>query len=164
MLSRALDLAAAVGVEVVLSCRRESAPDPELYRGREVRLVFDDRDAGPLAGLEVSLAAARFEEAIVFPVDMPGLAAGTLARLAGEGLARPEARAVVYSAGGSRLVFPAFYRRSALADVRAQLDAGRLRVVELLDRLEACVVEADAAAIAGGEFRNVNSEADLAGF
>jgi molybdenum cofactor guanylyltransferase len=161
LLTTAVDLVASVAGEVLLSCRREARPDERLYRGRPVRLVFDQRAEGPLAGLEAGLSVAACPAVLVVPVDMPRLTVSLLARLIDAAAARPEAQAVVYVVAGRPAPLPALYRRTALPVLTAQLDLGDLRVRNLLARLDLTCLEADPGDLAAGVFSNVNLPADL---
>ncbi len=161
MLSIALDLAASIADEVIIGCRADDPPDPGLYGGRSVRLAFDLREGGPLAGLEGALTAASHDLALVLPIDMPELTAVMLSALVIEGQAHPNAQATVFATRRGVSPFPALYRRSILPALSSQLDAGALRVGDLLARLGLAVVPCDPIASPEQAFLNVNTLADL---
>ena len=160
MLSIAIDLVASVADEVIVSCRSDVNIEPLPHVPRPVRLVHDGRAGGPLAGLEASLAAARYELAVVVPVDMPWLEQAALEELCATARARPGASAVVFASESGPVPLPAVYRRSVLPFVSAQLDAGDLRLGNLLRRLQPLMLPLDPAR-ADRILANVNEPADL---
>ncbi len=162
MLSVALGLAASVADDLIISCRRDDVPAPELYAGQSVRLVFDRREGGPLAGLEAALPAVRHDLTVVLPIDMPGLTRATLSALVTAALAQPDAQAAVFADQKGWTPFPCLYRRSVLPILSAQLDAGALRVGDLLARLDLALVAPDPITSPEKAFLNVNTAADLA--
>ncbi len=163
LLTAAIDVLAEVADEIFVSCRRDAQPDARLYQGRGVRLVFDERAEGPLAGLEAGLSAATYPAALVIPVDMPRLTVGLLARLVAGAQAEPDAQAVVYVVDGQALPLPALYRRTALPALSSQLDLGDLRFRDLLGKLEVVCIAPDRVDLALDAFSNVNAPGDLAG-
>jgi molybdenum cofactor guanylyltransferase len=162
LIALAIDLAAAVSDDVIVSCRQGFAPELDEDRRDSVRLVFDRREGGPLAGLEASLEAARHDLAVVVPVDMPGLTVAELQTLIEAIDARPDALGAVFEFGSGLDPFPGVYRRSILPNVTARVDAGELRVRALLAALELVGVPAGANARDRRAFLNVNTPADLA--
>jgi molybdenum cofactor guanylyltransferase len=162
LLQIAVDLVASVSDDVVVSCRRGNRPDMVILTGRSVELAFDERDGGPLAGMEAALAAARHELVVVVPVDMPGLTAPMLITLVEAAQGRPTAQGAVFVVESALLPFPGAYRRSILPIVSAQLDASALRVHDLLGRLDLVRVPPLLGMDVGRSFLNVNVPADLA--
>jgi molybdenum cofactor guanylyltransferase len=162
MLAIALDLAASIADELILSCRPGDLPEQDLWLGRSVRVVCDQREGGPLAGLEAALAAAGHELAIVLPIDMPELTTGMLSTLVYAGLAHPDAQAAVFVTERGLTPMPALFRRSILPVLSEQLDAGALRVGDLLARLDRVAVALDPITSPERAFLNVNTAADLA--
>ncbi len=161
LLTSAVDLVASVAGEIIVSCRRESQPDPELYAGRKVKLVFDEREGGPLAGLEAALRAAAHNMAVVVPVDMPGLTTAMLANLIAASLHSPETAGAVFVDELGASPFPAVYRRSMLSVLSAQLDAGDYRVRTLIGNLDLAIVGPSPAMASRYAFLNLNTAADL---
>ena len=162
LIALAIDLAAAMSNDVIVSCRQGFAPEIDADQGRSVRLVFDRREGGPLAGLETSLEAARHDLAVVVPVDMPGLTVAELTALVEAVQAFPDTLGAVFEFDSVLDPFPGVYRRSVQPTITARLDAGELRVRGLLAALEIVGVPADVNARDGRAFLNVNTQADLA--
>ena len=103
------------------------------------RLVFDRRRAaGPLAGIEAGLMAARHEVTFAIACDMPYVT-------------REIAQMAVAAARGCDAAMPRFgvraepvcaaYRRSSLPAVTAALDAGRLRAADICAHLDVTWME-----------------------
>src|SRR2546427_7899250 len=97
------------------------------------RLVFDRRRAaGPLAGIEAGLTAARHEVTFAIACDMPyvtrGVAEMAVAAARGCDAAMPRF-------GGRAEPVCAAYRRSALPGITAALDRGARRAADLAARL-----------------------------
>src|SRR6266851_2610473 len=92
------------------------------------RLVFDRKlAAGPLAGLEAGLTAARHEVTFAVACDMPYVTPVVAARGCDAAMPRVNGRAEPVCAA---------YRRSALPAVTAALDAGRLAASDLANHLD----------------------------
>jgi molybdopterin-guanine dinucleotide biosynthesis protein A len=163
MLAAAVELAATVAEDVIVSCRREAPPEPGLTAGVPVRLVFDARPGGPLAGLEACLATAAHDLSIVLPVDMPGLDLAMLEALADAAAERPDADGAVFPGPSGLTQFPAALRRGTLPLISRCLDTGMLRVGEMLAGLDLAVVspERTAEVVGPWSFVNVNSPGDL---
>jgi molybdopterin-guanine dinucleotide biosynthesis protein A len=103
------------------------------------RLVFDRKqEAGPLAGLEAGLIAARHEVIFAIACDMPyvtrELAEMAVAAARGCDAAMPRV-------GGRAEPVCAAYRRSALPAVTAALESGRLKAADLADQLDVTWLE-----------------------
>lgn len=121
--------------EVVVSF----AEPEQLQEHVPYRLVFDRRtDAGPLAGLEAGLMAAREEVTFAIACDMPYVTLEV-------------AEMAVAAAGTCDAAIPRFgdrpepvcaaYRRSALEAISASLDAGDLKLANLAERLDVTWLE-----------------------
>ncbi len=125
----------------------------------DVRVIADARaDVGPLGGVEALLASGVAEAYVVLPVDMPRVTTALLQEL----VAAFTGGAVVYRVvGADRLQpFPLVVAAAVLATVRARLDAGERRVVDLVAALDPVIVALDAAR--AGELVDVDTPDDLA--
>jgi molybdenum cofactor guanylyltransferase len=119
------------------------AGDPERYRGTidralldgdPVRLIRDrDPDAGPLAGMDGALAASAADALVVVACDLPFLDARLITLVRDRD---PDAQAVVPRVAGRPQALHARYARSVAPLVRARLDRGALRVLDLLQELQ----------------------------
>lgn len=128
-----------------------SAREPEPYAALCTRLslpasVVLDRypDAGPLAGLEAGLAAAAHELVFAVATDMPFVNPALVSHLVG--LCEGYDAVVPLTPHGDTLEpepLHAVYRRTCLPAIRAQLDAGRRRVVSFLPEVRVCYVNPD---------------------
>jgi molybdopterin-guanine dinucleotide biosynthesis protein A len=129
------------------------------------RQVEDRRpDAGPLAGIEAALAAARSDIAFVIACDMPRasgrLAALLVARCSGHDAAVPRA-------AGRAQPTCAAYARSAVPILAAYLDAGGRRATAALDGLDVVFLEEPDLAGAGiplSELADLDTPADYQAF
>jgi molybdopterin-guanine dinucleotide biosynthesis protein A len=136
------------------------APAPE-----GAREAHDQRsDAGPLAGIEAALLAARSPYAFVVACDMPyaglRLASLLLARCAGHDAAAPRVE-------GRAQPTCAAYARTAATKIGAYLDGGGRRATEALEALDVVYVdERDLATegIAASELRDIDTPADYDAF
>jgi molybdopterin-guanine dinucleotide biosynthesis protein A len=102
-------------------------------------LVVPDRGPrqGPLGGLEAALACAPTEWVLVVACDMPHLDAALLRRIACLALDPTLDRsAVVPRVDGRAQPLHAAYHRRCLAPVRAALDAGDLRLTDVVAALD----------------------------
>jgi molybdopterin-guanine dinucleotide biosynthesis protein A len=162
LLAIAIELVAAVSDDVIVSCQHESPPDKDVCVERLVKLAFDLRAGGPLAGLEAALPAAQHDLVLVIPVDMPGLTVATLTALVDAARARPEAHGAAFEIASVLDPFPGAYRRSILPIVSGHLDAGHFRVRDLLRDLDVESVVARPDVYDWRHFLNVNTPADLA--
>jgi molybdopterin-guanine dinucleotide biosynthesis protein A len=95
-------------------------------------LVLDRRGAGPLAGVEAGLAAARHPLLVAVACDLPGVTEDLACRLAA---AAEGVDAAVPRIGGRPQPACAAYRRSAAPAIADALEAGRWRATEVLERL-----------------------------
>lgn len=110
--------------------------------------------AGPLAGLQSALLAARQEWVVSVPCDTPFLPEDLVVRLYA---AIDDAEAAVAVADGKRQPTIALYRKRVLPRLEAYLDSGGRKVGDWLDMLpaqEACFNDA-----AG--FININTRDEL---
>jgi molybdopterin-guanine dinucleotide biosynthesis protein A len=122
------------------------------------RLVFDRKvAAGPLAGIEAGLIAARQEVTFAIACDMPYVTpevaemAVAAARGCDAAMPRVDGRAEPVCAA---------YRRSALPAVTAALDAGRLKAADLAAQLDVTWLEGLDPAL----FRSLNTPEDFERF
>jgi len=122
------------------------------------RVVFDrKRSAGPLAGIESGLVAARHEVVFAIACDMP-----YVSREAAE-MAVAAARscdAAIPRVGGRPEPVCGAYRNSALAVIRSALDSGQHRASEVVERLDVTWLEN----LDPDQFRSLNTPADLERF
>lgn len=155
------EIVATLGNELLVSRRvDQSLPGHPSIEWREV----PDRraDAGPLAGIEALLLAARHDLVLAVATDLP--------------LARPELlRFIAGACEGVDAAMPllngvaqplmAAYRRSALAVIQEQLDAGDGRIRYIMPKLNGRhLAEAELSTYdpALESFTNVNRPEDLA--
>jgi molybdopterin-guanine dinucleotide biosynthesis protein A len=122
------------------------------------RLVFDRKpSAGPLAGLEAGLSAARNEVVFAVACDMPyvtqELAAMAVAASSGCDAAIPRL-------DGRPEPACAAYRKSALRAITRALDAGRLRAADLAESLDVAWLEG----LDSDLFRSLNAPDDYERF
>jgi molybdopterin-guanine dinucleotide biosynthesis protein A len=120
--------------------------------------------AGPLAGIEACLLAARTDRSFVLACDMPR-ASATLAELL---VARCDGHdAAVPRAGGRAQPTCAAYARSAAPKLAAFLDGGGRRAIAALDGLDAVFIEEAELARAGvslSELDDFDTPADYEAF
>jgi molybdopterin-guanine dinucleotide biosynthesis protein A len=103
------------------------------------RIVFDRKaSAGPLAGLEAGLTAARNEIAFAVACDMPYVTQA-VAQLAVAAVRGADA-AIPRIEGRPEPVCGA-YRRSALPAITAALNSGRYKAADLIDQLDVTWLE-----------------------
>lgn len=122
------------------------------------RVVFDRKSsAGPLAGLEAGLAAAREEVMFAVACDMPYVTLG-LAQAA-VAAARSCDAAIPRVDGRPEPVCGA-YRRTALPVIAGALDAGLLRAADVAQSLDVTWLEG----LDPKQFQSLNTPADLARF
>jgi molybdenum cofactor guanylyltransferase len=166
MARRAATALASVSNELLVVTAAARPTTPGLFRGLPVRLVLDERaDAGPLAGLEAALRAARCDLVLVAAADMPWLASPVLRMLVRRLADAPDATgavAITTERGPEPLL--ACYRRGVLPMVTLMLDAGERRMGALLVALatdEVAPGEWRAADPTGRSPRNINVPADL---
>jgi len=117
---------------------------PEAFRDLPFECLADLRPGlGPLAGLETLLASGRAEFNVVASCDMPGIMSAELARLLARCRQTRGSCALAIDAHGRRHPLCAVYRDNCLPFVRSALDAGRLRLLDLVEELKAVEVPID---------------------
>ena len=122
------------------------------------RLVFDRKgEAGPLAGLEAGLTAAREEVTFVIAVDMPYVTV-EVAEMAVA--AARTSDAAIPRIGDRPEPVCAAYRRSALSAITSALEAGELKLSSLAERLDVTWLEG----LDPGLFRSLNTPDDYERF
>jgi molybdenum cofactor guanylyltransferase len=96
---------------------------------------------GPLGGIEAALESGRAEWNLIVACDMPSLKTEWLCRLLQK--ARETDALCVASREQSGVMHPlcAVYRSGCLGTVREALNAGRLRLMDLLHELDAITLE-----------------------
>lgn len=136
-----------------------SFTEPEqLVEPLPYRIVFDrKRSAGPLAGLEAGLLAARNEVMFAVACDMPYVT-HDFAQMAIVAARRSDA-AIPRVDGRPEPVCGA-YRRSALPAISEALDAGRLKTADAIAGLDVTWLEDLDRAL----FRSLNTPEDLERF
>jgi molybdopterin-guanine dinucleotide biosynthesis protein A len=122
------------------------------------RVVFDRKaSAGPLAGLEAGLTAARTEVVFAIACDMPyvtqAVAQIAVAAVQGSDAAIPRIEGRPEPVCGA-------YRRSALPAITAALNAGRYKASELIAQLDVTWLEGLDAQL----FRSLNTPEDYERF
>jgi molybdopterin-guanine dinucleotide biosynthesis protein A len=98
---------------------------------------------GPLAGLETALSSSRADLNVIVGCDMPGIPASALAHLLAVSQQSGALCTMALDSGNRRHPLCAVYRRACLPFVRAALDAGRLRLLDLVEELKAVEVRVD---------------------
>ena len=122
------------------------------------RHVFDRRiNAGPLAGLEAGLMAAREEVTFAVACDMPYVTV-EVAEMAVA--AARTSDAAIPRVGDRPEPVCAAYRRSALPAISAALDAGDLKLADLAERLDVTWLEG----LDPDLFRSLNTPSDYERF
>jgi molybdopterin-guanine dinucleotide biosynthesis protein A len=103
------------------------------------RVVFDRKaSAGPLAGLEAGLTAARNEIVFALACDMPYVTR-SVAEIAVAGVQGCDA--AIPRINGRPEPVCAGYRRSALPAITAALNAGRYRAADIVEQLDVTWLE-----------------------
>jgi molybdopterin-guanine dinucleotide biosynthesis protein A len=143
-------LAPAFSEVMVSFAEPEQLEEPVPYR-----IVFDRKAyAGPLAGLESGLAAARHEVVFAVACDMPYVTPYVtelaVAAVHGSDAAIPRVDGRPEPACGA-------YRRSALPAITAALNQGRLKAADITDELEVTWLED----LDPQLFRSLNTPQDL---
>ena len=119
--------------EVVVSF----AQPEQVHEHLPYRLVFDRKlSAGPLAGLEAGLGAARNDVTFAVACDMP-----YVTREIAEMAASAGCDAAIPRIGGRPEPTCAAYRRSALARITAALDADLYKASDLAEKLDVTWLE-----------------------
>jgi molybdenum cofactor guanylyltransferase len=131
----AAKVAAAAGTVALIG-------EPQRYGGFGVDCLPDLRSGmGPLAGIEAALESGRGALNLIVACDMPSLETVWLRQLLRA--ARESDALCVASCEQSGVVHPlcAVYRSSCLPLIRSALDAGRLKLFNLLRELRATTLE-----------------------
>lgn len=164
LLARAVRTAAAVSDDILIVVAADRAVERRLLDGLPGRLVVDRRRAaGPLAGVEAALAAARHPVVLVLPVDAPGLSPSLLRHLIGRTLSSKNASGRLV-AGDAPQPLPCVLWRSALPALSQLLDAGERRLAAIPQAIPMIdVAEADWRAYdpGGAWLANLNRPRDL---
>jgi molybdenum cofactor guanylyltransferase len=122
------------------------------------RVVFDrKRGAGPLAGLEAGLVAARQEVVFAVACDMPYVTR-EIAEIAVT--AARTCDAAIPRVGGRPEPVCGAYRRTALPAIAAALNAGHLKVADVAEQLDVTWLED----LAPDQLRSLNTPADMERF
>ena len=137
-------------VEVVANAVEQAAGSvtlighPESFADLRFECLPDVRTGlGPLAGLEAALASERAELNLVAGCDMPDIRSSDLLSLLTVASEKKALCTVARDASGRRHPLCAVYHNEALPFVRAALDAGRLRLLHLVEELKAVEVRID---------------------
>jgi molybdopterin-guanine dinucleotide biosynthesis protein A len=135
-----VNLLASVCDEVIV-VGAHGRPLPDAASVKPLRLVYDEvPEAGPMGGLHAGFQAARHELILTAPVDAPGLQTVLLDWLLHQ--IWDEDEAVVPVVAGRAQVLQAVYRRSAALHASDELlQEDRLRVLDLVEALNARFVE-----------------------
>jgi molybdopterin-guanine dinucleotide biosynthesis protein A len=115
---------------------------PERYNHLGIECLPDLRPGmGPLAGIEAALESGRGELNLIVACDMPSLEADWLCRPLLK--ARETDALCVASRDASGIVHPlcAVYRSGCLPVIRRALDAGRLKLLEVIGELGASTLQ-----------------------
>jgi molybdopterin-guanine dinucleotide biosynthesis protein A len=154
--------------EILIIANEPSLFEQQLsWTGAEVRIIPDLQPGkGPLAGLQAAMSAARNAELWAVACDMPRISSAAADTLLAIRRSRgDEGRdAAVPLVNGRLQPLHAVYHRRCAGIIDGLLEAGRFRVMELLDLLDYAVAE-------DGEFinkgisptftENVNTPEDL---
>ncbi len=119
---------------------------PERYRDLGLDCLPDLRHGfGPLAGIETALESGRGEFNLILACDMPGLRSEWLYRLLQK--ARETGALCIAIRDESGAIHPlcAVYTSGCLPIVRNALDTGRLKLLDLLRKLDAIILDIPAA-------------------
>jgi len=160
LLQHVLDRLNGVATDISVVCRPGQVL-PALD-GKEVTSVFDRyAGAGPLGGLYAGLETALYQRVIALGCDTPFVSPALLRRLL-ERISDHDAAVPVVC--GQPQPLCAVYTKAALRPARARIEAGKLRLTDLLDDLDTyLMVEAEWRPIdpEGLSFTNLNTAADF---
>lgn len=118
--------------------------NPQAFGDLPLECLADLRTGlGPLAGLETALSKGRAKFNIVTSCDMPGIRPSDLTRLLNVCRETQSLCTVARDADGRTHPLCAVYRSDCLPFVTAALDAGRLRLLDLLKEMKAVEVPID---------------------
>lgn len=128
---------------------------PERYGGLGFDCLPDLRSGcGPLGGIETALAARRCEYNVIVACDMPGICAPWIRALLAKSKETGALCAAARDTAGRVHPLFAVYRTGGLPIVGAMLDAGRLKLLSLLEELNAITIDI------GGTVWNLNTAED----
>ncbi len=126
--------------------------DPAAYCDLAIECIPDLRSgSGPLAGVETALTRGRAELNLIVACDMPSIESEWLVRLIGAAEASDRLCFAAEDISGQVHPLCAVYRTACLPAVRAALDTGHLRLLDLIDVLKAEMIKLD------GIIDNVNT-------
>jgi molybdopterin-guanine dinucleotide biosynthesis protein A len=122
------------------------------YRDLPFDFVNDLRPSlGPLAGIEAALASGRGELSLIVACDMPNLQVKWLQDLITTAIKFESDCVVCRDSDGAIHPLCGAWRRNSLAGVRNALDRGRLRALDLVQKLKAVYLPV------GESIHNVNT-------
>jgi molybdopterin-guanine dinucleotide biosynthesis protein A len=98
---------------------------------------------GPLGGLETALSSSHADFNVIVGCDMPGIPAAALAHLLAVSQQSGALCTMALDSEKRRHPLCAVYRVACLPFVRDALDAGRLRLLDLVEELRAAEVAID---------------------
>lgn len=110
--------------------------------------------SGPLGGIEAALAAGRGEYNIIVACDMPGIRGPWIRALLTTSKETGGLCVAARDTAGKTHPLFAVYRTGCLPIVRSMLDTGRLKLLSLLEELNAITVDI------GGKLWNLNTPQD----
>ena len=124
LVERSLTVLQAVFAEVLISANK-----PELYVGYEVPIIRDEiLGRGPLEGLYQGLKVATYDEVFFVACDMPFLRVELIRFLSSLLLAND---VVVPQLQSGLHPLHAFYHRRCLPLIKKNLEAGRLKIIDV---------------------------------
>ena len=149
-------LVQAVALEVVKAAGSVALlGDPARYRHLGISTVPDVIPArGPMSGLHAALKSAKADWILLVACDMPNVHASFLRTLI-DRATLTQARCVAARSERGLEPLCAVYHRSTLSEVEKALQENRLRMRDLVARLDPIGVDAEARLV-----RNVNTEND----
>jgi molybdopterin-guanine dinucleotide biosynthesis protein A len=118
--------------------------NPAAFRDLPFACLADLRPGlGPLGGLETALSSSQADLNVVVGCDMPGIPASALDHLLAVAQQSGALCTMALDSVNRRHPLCAVYRRACMPFVRAALDAGRLRLLDLVEELKAVEVRVD---------------------
>ncbi|KUO73303.1 MAG: molybdopterin-guanine dinucleotide biosynthesis protein MobA [Desulfosporosinus sp. BRH_c37] len=124
LVERSLTILRAVFTEVLISSNT-----PELYAGYEVPVILDEiLERGPLEGIYQGLKSATYDEVFVVACDIPFLSVDLIRFLSSW---IPAYDVVVPQLQSGLHPLHAFYHRRCLPLIKSNLEAGRLKIIDL---------------------------------
>lgn len=116
--------------------------EPARYQHLDIECFADLRpDHGPLAGIEAALETRRAEFNLILGCDMPGVEIAWLRRLLAEAQETGALCMATRDANGTLHPLCAVYRTECLPTVQRALNAGRLKLLDLLSELGAATLD-----------------------